>query len=115
MDLLGMLEEPARRASLEARPRGALTRAGMLGVESPQRMLAIVQAIREYGSFGAAPRISALRHGNWPAITDERGQITYQQLDDDTNRFADALIEKGLKAGDSIGILCRNHRWPLIA
>jgi fatty-acyl-CoA synthase len=115
MDLLGMLEEPARRASLEARSMVALTRAGMLGVEPPQRMLAIVQAIREYGPFGGAPRISALRHGSYPAISDERGQITYQQLEDDINRFANAITDKGLASGASIGILCRNHRWPLIA
>jgi fatty-acyl-CoA synthase len=115
MDLLGMLEEPARRASLEARSLVALTRAGVIGVEPPTRMVSIIQAIRDYGSFGGANRISALRHGDYPAITDERGQITYQEFEDLINQLANALTRKGLEAGDSIGILCRNHRWPLAA
>jgi fatty-acyl-CoA synthase len=115
MDLLGMLEEPARRASLEARSLVALTRAGMLGIEPPHRMLQIIGAIRDYGSFGGAPRISALRHGSYPAIADERGEITYQELEDAINKLADALQKQGIEPGGTIGILCRNHRWPLVA
>jgi fatty-acyl-CoA synthase len=115
MDLLGMLQEPARRAGLEARAVVALARAGVLGLEPPQTMLAIVGAVRDYGSFGGATRISALRHGAFPAIADERGEITYTEFEDLINQLADAFKGQGLEAGASIGILCRNHRWPLVA
>ena len=115
MDLLGMLEEPARRASLEARSLVAISRAGMIGIEPPHRMLQIVGAIKDYGPFGGAPRISAIRHGSYPAIADERGEITYQELEDAVNKLADALRQKGIQPGGTIGILCRNHRFPLIA
>jgi fatty-acyl-CoA synthase len=114
MDLVGMLEEPARRASLEARAMVALARAGVIGIDSPQRILGIVNAIRDYGPFGGAPRISAIRHGDCPAITDEIGTITFAELDERVNRLANALRSRGLGPGSSVGILSRNHRGPLI-
>ncbi|HWF53610.1 MAG TPA: AMP-binding protein [Solirubrobacteraceae bacterium] len=114
MDLLGMVEEPARRAGLEARSVLALARAGVIGVEPPHRLLSIIGAIRDFGPFGGAPRISALRHAEHPAIADERGEISYRELDELINRLADALRSEGLEPGASIGILCRNHRWPLV-
>ncbi len=115
MDLLGMVEEPARRAGLEARALVALTRAGVLGVELPHRLIPVIGAMRDYGPFGGAPRVSALRHGDYPAIADDGGEITYREFDELINRLANAWREQGLGAGDSVGILCRNHRWPLIA
>jgi fatty-acyl-CoA synthase len=114
MDLVGMLEEPARRAGLEARAVVALTRAGMLGPESPQKLVSIVGALRDYGTFGGAVRVAALRHGDCPAIADERGEISFTEFDELINRLADAFTRQGLTAGASIGILCRNHRWPMV-
>ncbi|HEX4106756.1 MAG TPA: AMP-binding protein [Solirubrobacteraceae bacterium] len=115
MDLVGMLAEPARRASLEARSLVAFARAGAIGVEPPQKLLAIVGALQDYGPLGAAPRLAALRHGEFPAIADERGEILYSEFDEHINRLAQSLRDRGLGVGSSVGILCRNHRGPLIA
>jgi fatty-acyl-CoA synthase len=114
MDLVGMLEKPARRASLEARSLVALTRAGVIGIDPPKRMLGIVSAIRDFGPFGGAAKVSAIRHGDCPAITDEIGRLTFAELDEQVDRLANALRSRGLGPGSSIGILCRNHRGPLI-
>src|SRR5258708_5989537 len=115
MDLLGMLAEPARRAGLEVRSLVALARAGAVGVEPPQRLAAIVGALGGFGPFGGAPKIAALRHGSYPAVFDERGEITFAELDKQIDKLANALRASGLEPGSSIGILCRNHRAPLIA
>lgn len=109
------LTEPARLAGLEARSLLALARAGVVGVESPDKLLSIVNAMRQYGPFGAAPKIAAIRHGEHPAITDEWGEITYTELEDQVNRLTNAWRAQGLGVGSTIGILCRNHRAPLIA
>jgi fatty-acyl-CoA synthase len=114
MDLIGMLTEPAQRAAIEARSLAALIRAGAVGVELPHKQLQIVGAIRDYGPLGGAPRIAAIRHGSHPAITDDRGEITFAELDEQVNRLANAFRAQGLGAGSSVGILCRNHRAPLI-
>jgi fatty-acyl-CoA synthase len=109
-----MLPAPARRAVLETRGLAALLRAGMLGPEPPARLRAIAQALRDFGSFGSAARIAALRHGALPAIADERGELTFAELDEQVNRLTNALRDKGFGPGSSVGILCRNHRAPLI-
>jgi fatty-acyl-CoA synthase len=115
MKLVSRLADPARRASLEARSLRALTRAGALGFESPDKFVAMLNALRSYGPFGAAPRIAALRHGAQPAVADEWGQITFDELEEQVNRLTNAWLKDGLGAGATIGILCRNHRAPLIA
>ncbi|MGB0438152.1 MAG: AMP-binding protein [Mycobacterium sp.] len=115
MDLVGMLAEPARRAGLEARSLAVMVRAGLVGIEPPDRLLRIISAVNDYGPMGAAPRIAALRHGDYPAIADERGELTFLELEEQVNRLCSALRAQGLDAGSSLGILCRNHRSPLIA
>ena len=101
MDPRKRLAESARRASLEARSVAAMHRAGAVGVESPRRTRQTVKALRDYGPFGAAPRIAAMRHGEHPAIADERGEITFAELDDTINRLANALRAQGFGAGRS--------------
>ena len=114
MDPVGSVKAVVHRASLEAQAFAVLRRAGMFGVESPGRMIEILGAMRAYGPFGAAPRVAALRHGDRPAIADERGEIGYTEFDERVRRLSNALKGERLAAGARIGILCRNHRQPLI-
>ena len=113
MDLNSLLAEPARRAGLETRALVALVRAGAIGVDLPHRLVQVLLALNTYGPFGAAPRIAAIRHGAYPAIADERGELTYTEFDEAVNRIANAFRAR-LAPGDTVGILCRNHRGPLI-
>jgi fatty-acyl-CoA synthase len=105
----------SRRASLEMRAVRALHHAGMLRVESPRRFLEATRALQQLGSFGAAPRIAALNHAPFPAIADDRGELTFAELDRQVDQLANALIARGIGPGTRIGILCRNSRAPLIA
>jgi fatty-acyl-CoA synthase len=106
--------DASRRVWLEARAVAALIRAGMFGLEPPRRLAAIVGAIRDFGAFGGLPTTAALRHGDLPAIADERGEITFKELEEQVNRLVDALRARGLGPGSTIGILCRNHRGPML-
>ena len=103
------------RASVEARSLVAMFRSGALTLESPRRTLRAIRALNQYGPFGAASQIATIHHGDEPAINDEAGEITYAELDELTNRLANAFTDRGLEAGSKIGILCRNHRFPLMA
>ena len=103
------------KASIEMRSLAAMFRCGMIGIESPARTLKVVRTLNQLGPFGAASRIAAIRHGDQPAIADEQGEITFSELDELVNRFANALTDRGLGTHSTIGILCRNHRIPLIA
>ncbi len=115
MAITDLISDTARRASIELRSVRALQRAGAIGLEPPQKMRQTIGALRGYGPFGAAPRIAAIKHGALPAIADDRGEITFAEFDDQVNRLANAVRARGLGAGSTLGILCRNHRSPLIA
>lgn len=114
MNVAKMLKGPARRAGLEAQSLAVLIRAGAIGVGSPHRIVQIIRALNAFGPFGAAARIAAVRHPQYPAVADERGELSFAELDEQVNRLANALRAEGLPPGSNIGILCRNHRYPLI-
>jgi fatty-acyl-CoA synthase len=108
------VKTPLGRAALEARSLLALARAGALPVTAPHLLPSMALTAAQYGPFGAAPRLAAMRHPNRPAIADERGQISYRTLDEQVNRLANVLRDR-YQPGQTLGILCRNHRAPLIA
>ena len=85
-------------------------RAGMVGVEPPSRIAQIARAFERYGLLSATVTIAALRHGDRTAIRDERGDVSYRELDAHTNALANAWRARGLRPGDGVAILVRNHR-----
>ncbi|KRA32536.1 MULTISPECIES: AMP-binding protein [unclassified Nocardioides] len=109
-----VLTQVARRAGLEARSLIALFRAGAVGIDLPHRQVRMLAALGDYGPLGAATKLAAIRHGSLPAVADERGEITYRELDEQVDRLANALLDR-LEPDDTVGILCRNHRGALIA
>jgi acyl-CoA synthetase (AMP-forming)/AMP-acid ligase II len=58
----------------------------------------------------AAAAANASLYPDRPAILDELGVVTFAQLEDRTNRLANAWADAGLGSGDGIAIMCRNHR-----
>jgi fatty-acyl-CoA synthase len=106
--------EVLNRAGIEARALTALLRAGAIGGSGPVTTMKILKTLRDFGPFGGAVHLAALRHPDSPAIADERGEITYAEFDELINRLANALIDLGLKPGDGVAMLCKNHRAPLM-
>lgn len=43
-------------------------------------------------------------------MIDERGQLTWSEVDHRSDAFANALSERGVHGGDVVGLLSRNHR-----
>lgn len=85
-------------------------RSGALGVRSPRRIAGMVRAFVRYGSIGALPALAALRDPDFPALIDERGTLTFAELDARINALANAWRERGLRPGEGVAILVRNHR-----
>ena len=75
----------------------------------------MVADIRRWGEIGMIPALNARRTPNRAAIIDDDGEITFKELDDAANAVANGLLAKGVKGGDGVAILARNHRWFLIA
>ena len=85
-------------------------RSGMVRPELPHRIARQLLAFERYGMLGGAIALGASRHGDRIAIADELGELSYRQLDQRSNALANAWRARGLKAGEGVAILIRNHR-----
>jgi acyl-CoA synthetase (AMP-forming)/AMP-acid ligase II len=84
---------------------------GMIRVEPPDRAVRALRVLRRWGSGSAAAyAISAIRYPERLAIVDERGTLTFAEVDARTNALARALREAGVGELDGVAIMCRNHR-----
>ncbi|MFI5510520.1 acyl-CoA synthetase [Mycobacterium sp. NPDC051804] len=54
------------------------------------------------------------KYATLPAIVDERGTLTYKQVDDQSWALAHGLQKLGVEAGAVVGVLCRDHRGLVI-
>ena len=84
-------------------------RSGMLGIEPPRRLAQLARAFYDYGMLGGVVAIAAIRHPEKPAVIDERGAISYRELDERVNAIATAWLQRGLRAGDGVAVMTRNH------
>ncbi len=108
--ILNRAAQIGRRGVVESRALGHAYRAGMVGFDPPGRAVAIFRALDRLGQLGGAIAIAAIRHGDRPGLIDERGTLTFGELDARSDALACALRDRGLREGDGVGILCRNHR-----
>jgi fatty-acyl-CoA synthase len=90
-------------------------RSGMVGPELPHKVVQQLLAFERYGMLGGAIVLGGSRRGDRIAMVDERGEVSYAQLDERSNALANAWRERGLEAGEGVAILVRNHRGFLEA
>ncbi|MBB5912974.1 fatty-acyl-CoA synthase [Nocardia transvalensis] len=83
---------------------------GLVGIESPLPLLAAGTAMLRHGGLPALLRLSAGRYGDRTALIDELGALSYRALDDRSNRLANEWRRRGLRSGEGVAILARNHR-----
>jgi len=90
----------------------AFASAGMLRPLPPRRALQALRAARELG-MGAAGgcAVSAARNPRGLAVIDERGALTFAELNERAERIAAALrAEHGVGPPRALAVMCRNHR-----
>ena len=103
------------RGSAELHYARKMFEAGALKLEPPQDIAAFLADMRRWGEIGMIPALNARRYPNRIAVVDDDGEMTFQELDDAANAVANALLAKGVRGGDGVAILARNHRWFLVA
>ncbi len=70
---------------------------------------------RLYGPQATMAIQGGRRYADLPAVVDERGTLTYRQVDDQSWALAHGLQGLGLKEGSVVGLLCRDHRGLIVA
>jgi fatty-acyl-CoA synthase len=109
------IQQYVERGSAELHYAYKMLEAGAFKLEPPQNVAAMVADIRRWGEFGMIPALNARRTPNRTAIIDDDGEVTFKELDDASHEVANGLLAMGIKGGDGVAILARNHRWFLIA
>ncbi len=112
---LAKAKKYAERGSAELHYLQKIIAAGALKLESPQNLAATVADVRRWGEIGMVPALNARRTPNRLAIVDDEGSMTFRELDQAAHALANGLLALGVKGGDGVAILARNHRWFLIA
>ncbi len=112
---LAALQKLADRGSAELHYLQKMVSSGAFGLEPPQNYAALIADLRRWGEVGMIPALNARRHPNRTAVIDDEGSITFGELDAAANAAANGLLAMGVRGGDGVAILARNHRWFLIA
>jgi acyl-CoA synthetase (AMP-forming)/AMP-acid ligase II len=88
-----------------------LAEVGILRPTRPDHLLRLGLALRRWGPTPAAGyAVSAIRYPDELAVIDELGALTFEDVHRRTNALAHALSDHGVREGDGVAIMCRNHR-----
>ena len=88
-----------------------LTDAGVIAPMRPDTLIKVGSALRRWGASPAAGiTASAIRRGDDVGVIDERGSVTFAELDANSNALARSLRSEGVREGDAVALMCRNHR-----
>jgi acyl-CoA synthetase (AMP-forming)/AMP-acid ligase II len=84
------------------------------GVVRPVRPDKLVRMLRELHRWGASPAAgigsAAIHNPERTMVVDEDGTVSFAEMHRRSNALAHALADEGVKPGDGIAIMCRNHR-----
>jgi fatty-acyl-CoA synthase len=105
----------AERGASELHYLRKIIESGAFRLENPLNYAAMAADIRKWGEIGMLPAFNARRTPDRAAIIDDEGSFTYKELDEAANAVAHALLAKGVRGGDGVAILARNHRWFAVA
>lgn len=110
-----MLRDALQKARLGGSAAGTTLKVlGRAGVIRPHGPVALAKAAKTLKDWGTGPAggftAAALLDPRRTAIVDELGSLTYAELHQRSNALARAFAELGVGSGDSVALMCRNHR-----
>ena len=88
---------------------------GIIDLANLSVTLQTVKNSRVYGPQATMAIQGGRKYPSLPAVVDERGTLTYRQVDDMSTALARGLKRLGVGAGSVVGLLCRDHRGLIIA
>jgi acyl-CoA synthetase (AMP-forming)/AMP-acid ligase II len=104
------LDKLTTRASSAGYGLKVLAGSGILRPYSPVALAKAGALLRKYGTGpagGFLAMATLVPHKVW--IIDERGDLTFAEVDRRTNALARALRKQGVGEGDSVALMARNH------
>lgn len=91
---------------------GVARRAGLIRRIPPGQLLRANAAARGWGrSMGGLVAANSVLFGDRVHVVDDLGELTFTEVHSRTNAMARGLTRAGVEPGDTVAILCRNHRY----
>jgi fatty-acyl-CoA synthase len=101
-----------QRLAEAARAARTLARSGALTPSRPDQLVRAGVAFRHWGtSLAAAFAVAGARYGDRIAIIDDRGTLTFAEVDARTDALARGLAAAGVANSQTVAVLCRNSRY----
>jgi acyl-CoA synthetase (AMP-forming)/AMP-acid ligase II len=88
-----------------------LAASGVIRPYGPRKLVRLGQTVARWGVGPAGGFASlAVRHPDRVGIIDELGSLTFGEIHQRSNALAQQLKKLGVREGDGMAIMCRNHR-----
>lgn len=88
-----------------------LARAGIVRPYSPVTLTRVARTVRQWGTGPAGGFATmAVRDPHGTAVIDDLGPLTFRELHERSNALAQQLRKRGVREGDGVAVMCRNHR-----
>jgi len=88
-----------------------LIEAGVIRPIRPDKLAKAAMTLVRWGRSPAAGFITgAVVHPDETAVIDDLGTLTWREIDQRSNALAHSFSDAGIKEGDGVAIMCRNHR-----
>jgi fatty-acyl-CoA synthase len=101
----------AREARYKLQVAKVLLGTGMVHPERLDKALRSIGALRRWGPSSPAAYLGgAIRCPDRAAIVDDRGAVSFREVHTRTNALAHGLRSAGVREGQDVAIMCRNHR-----
>jgi fatty-acyl-CoA synthase len=114
-EALGVIRQKLSRAAEMAKAVKRLHDTGIVDLGNLGVTLQTVKNSRVYGPQATMVIQGGRKFPSLPAVVDERGTLTYKQVDDMSTALARGLEMFGVDEGSVVGLLCRDHRGLVIA
>ncbi|WP_310527238.1 AMP-binding protein [Nocardioides sp.] len=84
---------------------------GIIRPYGPRALAGLGSTVLRWGTGPAGGFITlAVRHPDRIGLIDDLGELTFSELHGRSNALARGLAELGVTEGDSVAVMCRNHR-----
>ncbi|MFZ2176033.1 MAG: AMP-binding protein, partial [Rhodococcus sp. (in: high G+C Gram-positive bacteria)] len=87
-----------------------MSRAGLIPLPRLDRGIQSILAVRKYGPFAGPVHAHAGNDPEVVALIDDRGSLTYGDIEAQSNALVRAWQAEGITPGSVMGCMCRNHR-----
>ena len=114
-DVVGGVVQKLGRVGESVNAVKRLVETGFLDLSNPGVMVETAKNAPVFGPQASMAIQGGRKYADLPALVDERGTLTYGEVNDQSWALARGLQGLGVTEGSVVGLLCRDHRGLVLA